>query len=95
MQENLADEIEKLKQECQCAEEKYFELELIHQSTLEHSTNIENDLEVKNIQINQFINGMKKYLSPQLFQKVTGSDGEDGPSLTHNTRKKLTIFFQT
>ena len=34
---------------------------------------------------------MKKFLSPQLYSRITGTEGE--MSLSNNRRKKLTIFF--
>ena len=57
---------------------------------LEHSTNLENQLQETNEKIKYFLEQMKKYLSPQLYELITGS--EIGQNIAFE-RKRLTVFF--
>ena len=66
------------------------EIQILHNNVVEHSTGIENELEEQNTLIKKYLNGMKKYLSPQLYQMITGMNTDVG--LTYK-RKKLTCFF--
>jgi len=67
------------------------DLGVIYSTTLEHSTDIENELSFKNEQITNIMEKMKKYLSNQLYDLITGGKLE-ASTLTHR-RKQLTIFF--
>jgi adenylate cyclase len=63
---------------------------ILNENTVEHSTNLENELIEQNMKLDLLQNKMKKYLSPQLFQSLVG--GTTDAVLVHK-RKKLTIFF--
>ncbi|MCB1146509.1 MAG: adenylate/guanylate cyclase domain-containing protein [Leptospiraceae bacterium] len=79
-------------------EAKYTELmddlndqRLLYETTLEHSTEIENELSVKNDEINIMMQQMKKYLSSQLYDLIV--HGKLAADTNQNRRKKLSIFF--
>ena len=63
---------------------------ILNENTVEHSTNLENELIEQNMKLDLLQNKMKKYLSPQLYQSLVG--GTTDAVLVHK-RKKLTIFF--
>ena len=86
----MSEEQENLKNQLIKAEEKISELEILHQTVVEHSSNMENELEEQNQKINRYLKTMKKFLSPQLYQQITGHNVET--SLSYK-RKRLTIFF--
>ena len=88
--EELNKEIENLKKRLEEVEESYTDLQVMHDNVVEHSTSIENELESNNKLINQIMEKMKRFLSPQLYQIITGTDSN--MALTYR-RKKLTIFF--
>ena len=69
----------------------YDELNFLHESMMEHSTGLENELQETNEKVNSFLNQMKKYLSPQLFELITGSSNSD--EKISFERKRLTVFF--
>ncbi len=79
-------------------ENKYQEMQsdlndqrLLYETTLDHSTEIENELSIRNEQITIMMQQMKKYLSPQLYELIVlGNISND---TSQNRRKKLTIFF--
>ena len=56
-------EIEKLHNELKGLKEEIEDLRLLHETTLDHSTTIENELEEKNQRINNLLTSMKMYLS--------------------------------
>lgn len=64
---------------------------LMYETTLEHSTEIENELSVKNDQITTLMEQMKKYLSSQLYDLIV--HGNISNDTQQNQRKKLSIFF--
>lgn len=63
---------------------------LLNETTIDHSTRLENELVDRNMKLDVLQNKMKKYLSPQLYNSLMG--GTKDAVLVH-TRKKLTIFF--
>jgi len=66
------------------------DLRILNENTIEHSTNLENELIEQNMKLDLLQNKMKKYLSPQLYKSLVG--GTTDAVLVHK-RKKLTIFF--
>lgn len=66
------------------------DFEQLYNNIIEHSTELENELEEKNQSISQLLNDMKKYLSPQLYDSIVG--GTLKSDLSYK-RTKLTIFF--
>jgi class 3 adenylate cyclase len=76
-------EMEQLKRELE-------DLRLLNETTIDHSTRLENELVEQNMKLDLLQNKMKKYLSPQLFEALVG--GTTDAELVH-TRKKLTVFF--
>jgi adenylate cyclase len=79
----LQSEIVRLKREME-------DLRILNETTIDHSTRLENELVEQNMKLDILKDKMKKYLSPQLFQSLVG--GETDAVLEHK-RKKLTIFF--
>lgn len=77
------DELEQLKRELE-------DLKLLNETTIDHSTRLENELVEQNMKLDLLQNKMKKYLSPQLYEALVG--GTTDAVLVH-TRKKLTVFF--
>ncbi|BDA77477.1 hypothetical protein LPTSP3_g04070 [Leptospira kobayashii] len=71
---------------------KYAELEVLYQNIIDHSTEVENELLENNKKIQMFMDRMRRYLSPQLHEMITGSK-EDETSINSYQRRKLTIFF--
>lgn len=69
---------------------KYAELEVLYQNIIDHSTEIENELLENNKKIQMYLDRMRRYLSPQLYEMITGAEVET--SISHQ-RRKLTIFF--
>ncbi|EOQ95412.1 adenylate/guanylate cyclase catalytic domain protein [Leptospira wolbachii serovar Codice str. CDC] len=69
---------------------KYAELEVLYQNIIDHSTEIENELLENNKKIQTILDRMRRYLSPQLYEMITGAEVET--SISHQ-RRKLTIFF--
>lgn len=69
---------------------KYEELEVLYQNIIDHSTEIENELLENNKKIQMYLDRMRRYLSPQLYEMITGAEVET--SISHQ-RRKLTIFF--
>ncbi|PJZ47264.1 adenylate/guanylate cyclase domain-containing protein [Leptospira brenneri] len=70
---------------------KYAELEVLYQNIIDHSTEIENELLENNKTIQMYLDRMRRYLSPQLYEMVTG--GTEGETSISHQRRKLTIFF--
>ncbi len=67
------------------------DLQIMYDNVVEHSTLIENDLENTNVQMQELLDSMKKYLSPQLFNSIVRSPQKKA-ELSYE-RKKLTVFF--
>jgi class 3 adenylate cyclase len=81
--QKIKDENEKLRLELE-------DLRILNETTIDHSTRLENELVERNKTLGLLKDKMKKYLSPQLFQALVG--GTTDAVLDHS-RKKLTIFF--
>lgn len=86
----MGDEMEKLKEENEQLKREMEDQRLLNETTIDHSTRLENELVSQNMKLDVLQNKMKKYLSPQLFESLVG--GTTDAALAH-TRKKLTIFF--
>ena len=71
---------------------EYDELQELHNNTVEHGSQVENEMEEKNTIITQYVDSMKRYLSPQLFNLITQKGNEGGAKLIYK-RKKITVFF--
>jgi len=66
------------------------DLRLIHESTLEHATEVENELEEKNARITELTQKLRKYLPDALYDRVMGGHLE---AESPHQRKRLTILF--
>jgi class 3 adenylate cyclase len=71
---------------------KYAELEVLYENIIDHSTEVENELLENNKKIQMYMDRMRRYLSPQLYDMIVGQGGEAETSISHQ-RRKLTIFF--
>lgn len=69
---------------------KYAELEVLYQNIIDHSTEVENELLENNKKIQMYMDRMRRYLSPQLYEMIAGAESET--AISHQ-RRKLTIFF--
>ncbi|MDF3819721.1 adenylate/guanylate cyclase domain-containing protein [Leptospira sp. 96542] len=69
---------------------KYAELEVLYQNIIDHSTEVENELLENNKKIQMYMDRMRRYLSPQLYEMIAGAEVET--AISHQ-RRKLTIFF--
>ncbi len=67
------------------------EQELIHQTVLEHSSSLENELQAQNERIAELVSGMRRYLSSALIERI--SNGADFAQAGRTQRRNLTIFF--
>ena len=67
------------------------DLRLLYENIQDHSTLIENELSLKNDQITELMNKMKRYLSSQLYDLIV--HGSISADTSQNRRRKLTIFF--
>lgn len=83
-------ELKKLQKEYEKLTRELEDQLLLNETTIDHSTRLENELIDRNMNLDVLQNKMKKYLSPQLFKSLMG--GTKDAVLVH-TRKKLTIFF--
>ena len=86
----MSKEAEDLREENDRLTGELEDLRILNETTVEHSTALENELVDQNQLLAGLQNKMKKYLSPQLYEALVG--GMSDASLAH-TRKKLTIFF--
>jgi adenylate cyclase len=66
------------------------DLELLHDSVTEHSSELENELERKNAHIEAMIANMRRYLSRSLFERIAGGGSTQAGA---TTRRNLTVFF--
>ncbi|HSI84558.1 MAG: adenylate/guanylate cyclase domain-containing protein [Candidatus Methylacidiphilales bacterium] len=66
------------------------DVRILYESTLQHSTAIEDELQEQNTRISALLASMKKYMSPQLYDAIMG--GKTEVKLSYK-RQKLTIFF--
>ncbi|HRI26720.1 MAG TPA: adenylate/guanylate cyclase domain-containing protein [Chitinophagales bacterium] len=83
-------QVEQLLEQNAVLQDQLAELQLLHETIVEHSTTIENELEDNNATLNRLLGAMRKYLSPQLYESIVG--GETQTTLNYK-RKFLTIFF--
>ncbi len=67
------------------------DLQILNETTMEHGSELENELVTQNDRMEELQNKMRKYLSPQLFQALVGGYG--GESSSTQARTKLTIYF--
>ena len=86
----MAESAKRLQEENEQLKRELDDQRLLNETTIDHSTRLENELIEKNTKLDLLQNKMRKYLSPQLFQALVG--GTTDAVLVH-TRKKLTIFF--
>ncbi|OQX29242.1 MAG: hypothetical protein B0D92_04795 [Spirochaeta sp. LUC14_002_19_P3] len=80
-----------MKEKNQSLQSELAEIQILHENTLDHSSELENDLIDHNNKLESLQQKMKRYLSPQLYNLLLGT--EDSENQTGYTRKKLTIFF--
>lgn len=66
------------------------ELEMLHQSVVEHSSILENELEQKNKAIEAIMATMRRYLSKSLYQRISGGAVAQAGA---TSRRNLTVFF--
>lgn len=71
--------------------EGYEDLALVHQVVVAHATDTENELSLRNDQITELTESMRRYLSPQLFARIAG--GEVKADSRQNRRRRITVFF--
>lgn len=69
----------------------YEDLGLIHQTVVEHATDTENELSLRNDRITELTQNMRRYLSPQLYARIAG--GEVSATSQQNRRRRITVFF--
>ena len=89
----IEEENQNLKKELEQANNSYNDLEILHQNVVDHGSQLENELEETNRNVNSYLNSMKKYLSPQLFELITNVDKEGGSSAFILKRQRIVCFF--
>ncbi|MCB9741019.1 MAG: adenylate/guanylate cyclase domain-containing protein [Alphaproteobacteria bacterium] len=98
--QRLADRIEALADEPAGAElaalserlrVAYEDLRLIHQVVVAHGSEIENELSLRNERITELTENMRRYLPPQLYERIAG--GEVKGSARQSQRRRITVFF--
>ena len=67
------------------------EFDLLHNLVLEHSTELENELEQKNRAVEQITQNMRRYLSKSLYQRIAG--GSQSAQAGATARRNLSVFF--
>jgi class 3 adenylate cyclase len=67
------------------------DLSLIHETVVEHATELENELSEQNDRITALTENMRRYLSPQLYARIAG--GEVRATSQQNRRRRITVFF--
>ncbi|MCK6521347.1 adenylate/guanylate cyclase domain-containing protein [Myxococcota bacterium] len=71
--------------------DSFGDLSLIHETVVEHATEMENELSVQNERITALTENMRRYLSPQLYARISG--GEVRATSQQNRRRRITVFF--
>ena len=66
------------------------EIEMLHQNVVEHSSELENQLEEKNRAIEEIMANMRRYLSKSLYQRISGGQSAQAGA---TARRNLTVFF--
>lgn len=69
----------------------YEDLALIHDVVVTHATDTENELSIRNERITELTENMRRYLSPQLFERIAGGSADIGARA--NRRRRITVFF--
>lgn len=69
----------------------YRDLSLVHQVVVDHATDTENELSTRNDRITELTENMRRFLSPQLFARISG--GEIKAANQQNRRRRITVFF--
>ena len=69
----------------------YQDLSVIHDIVVTHATDTENELSVRNERITELTENMRRYLSPQLFERISGGNLDIGSRA--NRRRRITVFF--
>jgi len=69
----------------------YQDLALVHQVVVDHATDTENELSIRNERITELTENMRRYLSPQLYQRISG--GELSARKAQTRRRRITVFF--
>jgi len=64
---------------------------VLYSSVLEHSSELENQLSLRNTEINGIMTKMRRYLSEALYQRIAGGSVEARAGSTQ--RRNLTVFF--
>jgi len=85
-----AEDTAKLRLEIERLSHEMEDLKIMNENTIEHSTQLENNLIEQNSRLDLLKDKMKKFLSPQLYDALLG--GTANAEIIHK-RKKLTIFF--
>ena len=67
------------------------DLALIHDVVVTHATDTENELSLRNDRITELTENMRRYLSPQLYQRISG--GELSSARQQTRRRRITVFF--
>ena len=67
------------------------DLALIHDVVVTHATDTENELSLRNDRITELTENMRRYLSPQLYERIAGGSLE--LSVRANRRRRITVFF--
>lgn len=88
--EQLLGHLRTLRQHVEATRRELADLRLIHESTVEHATEVENELEQKNARITELTFKLRKYLPEALYDQVM--DGQLEAESPHQ-RKRLTILF--
>ncbi|MCB9796162.1 MAG: adenylate/guanylate cyclase domain-containing protein [Alphaproteobacteria bacterium] len=69
----------------------YEDLALVHEVVVAHGSDIENELSMRNERITELTENMRRYLPPQLYERIAG--GEVKASARQNRRRRITVFF--
>jgi adenylate cyclase len=82
---------EEMEQELNSLREELQDMQLLYETTLEHSGSLEEDLFQQNQKIMELQSKMRKYLAPQLFEALMG--GTESASAESHKRIRLTVYF--
>ncbi len=72
-------------------ESELSDLQILYETTMEHGTELENELITQNERMETLQKKMRRYLSPQLFQALVGGYGGENTAI--HSRTKLTVYF--
>jgi len=85
----MTDDAAALRAQVESLEQRCRELETVRDGVVEHATWIENEILAQNARVEEHLRRLARYLSPQLYQIVTGRDAGAAPS---HRRRRLTLF---